>query len=207
MPFGPRILWAARAKLSAKRQVSGGNLPSACTASTCNVAPSSCATSATASSGWSTPVSWLAAINAATEPRGKRPSASRYASGSSRPLLGTGIHSTGMPRSASCSATRVTEGCSRRLSARPGALAKARLLASVPPEVNSTSRAWTAQISAKHSRASSTRGCPRPAPQCEPWPPARSDAAAWSRSNRGRSASSSCRARRRLAAGRHAPGR
>ena len=168
-PWGPPILCPETVIASTPEAAkSTGTAPTACTASVWTGMPCSLAAATTRSSGWSVPTSLLAHI---TETRPTPEGSARAASsaaGSSRPAASTARCSTAKPcRSSSHSSGSSTAWCStavvsnrvrrgsasRRAQARP---LSARLSASVPPEVNTTSPGRQPRAAATRSRASST---------------------------------------------------
>ena len=160
-PAGPPILWADSDTMSTPSAVlSTGILPAACTASQCTRAPKRRATSAIPATGCTTPVSLLASM---TETRAGVPSpASREsrASRSTTPSGSTGINAAPAPAMSTDSCSTVET----RMRSRPEPL-RARLLASVPPLVNTTSAGAAPTRAATASRASSTaRRTARPKP-------------------------------------------
>ncbi len=173
-PVGPPSLWEARASRSMPSPaMSTPGSPAACTASQSRTAPAAWASSATAATGWPVPTSLLAAITAT---RAVRPGRSRPASrsGSTRPRPSTGARSTRAPASASAqAAASSTAWCSTAEQTRcrsSGGRAStvpltARLSASVPPEVNTTSAGAAPTRAATCSRAVSTA-----ARAARPWP-------------------------------------
>ena len=170
-PPGPQILWPLTDTRSApSASMSKGMRPAICVASQWNSAPAARTRSAISPTGLSTPVSLLAAItDTSTTSSAIR---SCTASGSTMPPRVTSITSSlASPRSASQRAVRATEACStadtsiRRLPSGAASTAprKARLLASVAPEVNTTPPGRPPTSAATCSRASSTAAaCLRP---------------------------------------------
>ena len=150
--------------------MSKGRRPAIWVASQWNSAPAARTLSAISPTGLSTPVSLLAAITDTSTT--SSPTRSATASGSTKPPSVTSITSSfTRPRSLSHRAVRATEACStadtsiRRLPSPPAPTAprKARLLASVAPEVNTTPEARPPTSAATCSRASSAAAaCLRP---------------------------------------------
>ena len=162
-PLGPSNLWAETATVSAPREAtSTSRYGAAWTASTWRWIPRRARTrSAISRTGWIVPTSLLASITATSTVRSSR--SSSRASGSTRPVASTGTQATSKPHFARCSAAWPTAWCSIELTTRrlPCALPAhaapltARLLASVPPDVKTTSRAVPPRQAASCSRDSS----------------------------------------------------
>ena len=147
MPTGPPILCAAMLTASAW-STSSGMRPNACTASVWNRAPASCAARAILPTGCTTPVSLFALITLTSATSGPR-SLRTASSVTTPPRLGR-ASSTSKPRPRSAGTTSSSLSCSmadtmtlvllRSRSRAPSAMPySARLLDSVPPEVNTTS--------------------------------------------------------------------
>src|SRR5690606_30100055 len=150
---------------------STGTWPNAWTASECSGTWNSAATSASSRTGRTVPISLLAHITVArATSSGLRDRASRRASGCTRPWPSTGRYSTVAP---SCSPSQWTASrtawCSTglaRIRVRAGSASlraqyrpfTARLAASVPPEVNTTSLGRTPRCAVSASTASGSIG-------------------------------------------------
>ena len=163
VPFGPPILWAENAARSTPSALtSTWILPSAWTASVNVVTPRSRHADAISATGSIVPISLFASITQTRIVSSR--SRSRTASGDSVPVASTGRNSISKPRPASHSAESSTAWCSilgRRMclpldSFAHAAPFTARLSASVPPPVNTTSSGAEPIASASFSRASST---------------------------------------------------
>ncbi len=134
--------------------------PTACTASVWTGTPRSPARSARRATGCTAPVSLLASIRVANRVSGRRASAIRSASAS--PSATDAGRSTANPSASSRATGSATAGCSiglettcpgpRSGAARPKT---ARLFASVPPEVKTTSSGSAPRIAATVSLACS----------------------------------------------------
>ena len=174
-PYGPPSLCAVRLSASTPLAAkSTGTAPTAWIASVCTGMPCAAATATTSSTGCRVPTSLFAHITEISDTdAGSRSTASRSASTTSRPLSSTGSSSTSTPsESRSQSSGSSTAWCSTaeaRMRVRRGSSASraqwmpltARLSASVPPEVNTTSPGRQPSACAIVSRDSSTtrRAC------------------------------------------------
>ena len=148
---------------------STGRWATACTASECTGTPWRRAIWTISSTGWTVPTSLLAhmTVTSATD-AGSRSIAARSASTSTRPSRSTGSHSTAAPSAAASHRTASrTAWCSTaeaRIRLRRGSAVRraqnrpftARLSASVPPAVNTTSPGRAPSAAAMLSRDSST---------------------------------------------------
>ncbi len=176
MPTGPPILCPVTARVVAPEAAkSTGTAPRAWTASVWNGTPWEAASAAASATGWTVPISLLTHIRVATATvSGSRARALSQACRSTEPSAWTGTRSTCAPscsssqaaasRTAWCSTPVSTirwrsgrdaaRAASRRAQNRP---LRARLSASVPPEVKTTSLGWAPTAAAMASRAVSTR--------------------------------------------------
>ncbi len=154
-PFGAHSLWPLMLYRSAPSAVtSTGILPSACTPSTCSGTAASRAMRPISTIGWMVPSSLFACITEISTVSGR--SAARTSSGFTTPADPTFTRVTATPSRSNCAHALSTAGCSMALVTTcfvaawggPGAERTApntaRLSASVPPQVNTTSleSAW-----------------------------------------------------------------
>ena len=163
-PPGPQILWLlTETRSHPHRSRSNGKRPAIWVASQCSSAPAARTGPAISPTGFSTPVSLLAAITDTIST--SSPIIDSTASGATKPPPVTGITSSlAMPWSSSHRAVWRTEACStadirmrgRSAGAASAAPVRARLLASVAPAVNTTPEARPPTRAATCSRASST---------------------------------------------------
>ncbi len=159
MPFGPPSLCAASVTVTSpgSRPISTRTPEGACTASRCSGTPRSAQMAATASTGWTTPVTLFAHITQASASPGRTRSAK--APRSSTPSASTGAQTTSHPRAARARTGSRTAGCSMALAttrpARPAVRPWIAMLSdSEPPPVKTTSCGATPSTPATRARAS-----------------------------------------------------
>ncbi len=142
--------------------VSIGSLPAAWIASQWNSAPARWARSASSTTGWIVPISLFTHITDTSATSG--PSASASRSTSTMPFGSGGTIVSGIPRDSSTLAVSSTDGCSiadttsrrRPAGASASTPLSARLLASEPVAVNTTSSGRDPTSAATRSRAPAT---------------------------------------------------
>ena len=165
VPGGPYTLWPLATSRSAPSSAtSRGSRPRVWQASTSSSAPCSWARVAASPTGWMVPTSWLACWRQTSRVSSRTAAAS--SAGSTRPVWSTPTSVTSNPWPARARAGASTEVCStadttrwrRRLAALASPVT-ARLAASVPPEVSTSSSgaAPTAAASCSRERSSSSR--------------------------------------------------
>ena len=169
-PFGPYILWALIVTMSTpSAPASNGTRPAACVASQCRIEPWACTISAASFTGCNTPVSLFAAITDTTSiplPHLDISDSSAPRSSVPSPRTGTMLHSEQLMYSSSidrpasrtdlCSVAPASM-CMETPSPLPGYSPRmARLLASVAPDVKTTSGLFIPTRPATCPRASST---------------------------------------------------
>ncbi len=160
-PGGPPHLRALA--VSTDQPAGTGIRATAWAASTYSGTPASAQAAAAASTGWTVPTSWLAAINAASATPGPA-TASDQASRSNRPRRSTGTSLAAPPpatcRSAACSTAEcsiaecTSTAPARRRPARPPSTAECAAV--VPLAVKESSSGRTPRVSAAASRAASS---------------------------------------------------
>ena len=172
MPFGAPTLWPASERASTPRASSErGSHPAACTASVCMSAPDAWAMAASSAMGCTVPISLFASCTDTSVVSGR--TARSSASGCTRPPGSTSTSVISKPctrarwsaeaSTASCSIGEMTTCLPRGFaSARP---LTARLSASVPPLVKTTSpgrQPTTAATAARAAESARAASSPRP---------------------------------------------